>query len=105
MLGLAPANAAARSVLRPCGEGGRLSCGRISVALDPALTLRHDVGIPRLYRQQLACAGTVSGFTTPVPFGEIIHALSYIPGVTLSGRVEYVKSRGHFGSGDSQSER
>ena len=34
-----------------------------------------------------------------MPFGEIIHALSYIPGVTLSGRVEYVKSRGHFGSG------
>lgn len=42
---------------------------------------------------------SVSGFTAPVPFGEIIHALSYIPGVTLSGRVEYVKSRGHFGSG------
>lgn len=60
ILGLAPANAAARSVLRPCGDGGRLSCGRISVALDPGGHVPGRVGIAvERYPQAARPTGTI----------------------------------------------
>ena len=77
------------------GSGGEP--GQVFAAA--VLTLRHDVGIPSLYHQQFAFAGTVSGYVFPAPSSEIIHALSYIPGVTLSGRVKYIKGRDRFGAG------
>jgi hypothetical protein len=63
------------------------------------LTLHHDVGIPSVYGQQLAFAGTISGYVSPVHSGQMLHALSYIPGVTLNGHIATAKGRTHFGTG------